>query len=106
LPGQGLETSLDVQFRVDVIPNKSLGVIRVENPGYVMVMGTGGDLDGAMKNATTGLSRWLADAYGLTPQDIAAVLGTAMEYEIAEVVDSEYDVVAKVSKDALAHLGK
>ena len=56
--------------------------------------------------ATTGLSRWLADAYGLTPQDIAAVLGTAMEYEIAEVVDSEYDVVAKVSKDALAHLGK
>jgi acetamidase/formamidase len=106
LPGQGLETSLDVQFRVDVIPNKSLGMIRVENPGYVMVMGTGGDLDGAMKNATTGLSRWLADAYGLTPQDIAAVLGTAMEYEIAEVVDSEYDVVAKVSKDALAHLGK
>jgi acetamidase/formamidase len=106
LPGQGLETSMDVQFRVDVIQNKSLGLTRLENSGYVMVMGTGGDLDGAMKNATTGLSRHLADAYGLTPQDIAAVLGTAMEYEIAEVVDSEYDVVAKVSKDALAHLGK
>ena len=41
-----------------------------------------------------------------SPQDIAAVLGTAMEYEIAEVVDSEYDVVAKVSKQALARLGK
>jgi len=78
----------------------------VENAGYVMVMGTGGDLDGAMKSATTGLSRWLADNYHLTPQDIAAVLGTAMEYEIAEVVDSEYDVVAKVSKDALAQLNK
>jgi len=36
----------------------------------------------------------------------AAVLGTAMEYQIAEVVDSEYDVVAKVSKTALARLGK
>jgi len=59
-----------------------------------------------MKNATTGLSRWLADAYHLTPQDIAAVLGTAMEYQIAEVVDSEYGVVAKVSKTALARLGK
>jgi amidase len=59
-----------------------------------------------MKNATTGLSRWLAVTYHLTPQDIAAVLGTAMKYEIAEVVDSEYDVVAKVSKDALAKLGK
>ena len=52
------------------------------------------------------MSRWLAATYHLTPQDIAAVLGTAMKYEIAEVVDSEYDVVAKVSKDALAKLGK
>jgi acetamidase/formamidase len=78
----------------------------VENGDYVMVMGTGGDLDAAMKSATTGLSRWLADSYRLTPQDIAAVLGTAMEYEIAEVVDSEYDVVAKVSKGALSRLGK
>ena len=106
LPGQGLETSMDVQFTVDVIPNKSLGQTRVENADYVMVMGTGGDLDSAMKSATTSLSRWLADTYHLTPQDIAAVLGTAMEYEIAEVVDSEYDVVAKVSKQALARLGK
>ncbi|HEX4635634.1 MAG TPA: acetamidase/formamidase family protein [Rhizomicrobium sp.] len=106
LPGQGLETSMDVQFTVDVIPNKSLGLTRVENAGYVMVMGTGADLDAAMKSATTGLSRWLADSYHLTPQDIAAVLGTAMEYEIAEVVDSEYDVVAKISKDALTRLGK
>ena len=106
LPGQGLETSMDVQFTVDVIPGKSLGQTRVENAEYVMVMGAAGDLDAAMKAATTGLSRHLADAYHLTPQDIAAVLGTAMEYQIAEVVDSEYGVVAKVSKNALSRLGK
>jgi hypothetical protein len=29
-----------------------------------------------------------------------------MKYEIAEVVDSEYDVVAKLSKSALAKIGK
>jgi acetamidase/formamidase len=106
LPGQGLETSMDVQFSVDVIPGKSLGQPRVEDANYEMVMGTGVSVDAAMKNATTGMSRWLADTYKLTPQDIAAVLGTAMKYEIAEVVDSEYDVVAKVPKDALAKLGK
>jgi amidase len=106
LPGQGLETSMDVQFTVDVVPGRSLGQTRVENADFVMVMGTGGSLDEAMKSATTGLSRWLASAHGLTPQDIAAVLGTEMHYEIAEVVDSEYDVVAKVPKDALARLGK
>jgi len=106
LPGQGLETSMDVQFTVDVVPGQSLGQTRVENTDSVMVMGTGGSLDEAMKSATTGMSRWLASAHGLTPQDIAAVLGTEMHYEIAEVVDSEYDVVAKVPKDALARLGK
>jgi hypothetical protein len=29
-----------------------------------------------------------------------------MQYEIAEVVDSEYDVVAKVRKSALAQIRK
>ena len=106
LPGQGLETSMDVEFSVDVVPNASLGMPRVEDKEYVMVVGTGATVDAAMKNATTGMSRWLASSHGLTPQDIAAVLGTAMKYEIAEVVDSEYDVVAKVSRDALAKIGK
>ncbi len=106
LPGQGLETSMDVQFTVDVIPNASLGQPRVEDRDFVMVMGTGVTVDAAMKNATSGMSRWLASTYHLTPHDIAAVLGTEMKYEIAEVVDSEYDVVAKVSKSALAKIGK
>jgi acetamidase/formamidase len=97
---------MDVQFTVNVIPNVSLGQPRVEDRDYVMVMGTGVTVDAAMKNATTGMSRWLASTYHLTPHDIAAVLGTAMKYEIAEVVDSEYDVVAKVSRDALAKIGK
>src|SRR6202012_3589172 len=60
LPGQGLETSLDVQFTVDVIPDVSLGQPRVEDDHFVMVMGTGVTVDAAMKNATTGMSRWLA----------------------------------------------
>lgn len=106
LPGQGLETSMDVQFSVDVIPGHALGQVRTENADYVMIMGTGATVDAAMKSATTEMSRWLADTYGLTPHDIAPLLGTAMEYEIAEVVDSEYDVVAKVRKDALASLRK
>jgi amidase len=106
LPGQGLETSMDVQFTVDVISGNALGQPRVENSDFVMVMGTGVTLDAAMKSATTEMSHWLAGTYQLTPQDIAAVLGTAMQYEIAEVVDSEYDVVAKVRKSALAQIRK
>jgi amidase len=106
LPGQGLETSLDVTFSVDVIPAVSLGQPRVESADAMMIMGTGATLDAAMKSATTQMSRWLQDTYGLTPHDVAPLLGTAMQYEIAEVVDSEYNVVAKISKDALAKIKK
>ena len=106
LPGQGLETSLDVEFHVDVIPGKALGQPRLENTDYQMIMGTGATLDAAMRSATTQMSRWLTEEYGLTPHDIAQVLGTAMQYEIAEVVDAEYNVVAKLRKDVLAQIRK
>ena len=104
LPGQGLETSLDVTFRVDVIAGRSLSQPRVESADAMMVMGMGDSLDAAMKSATTQMSRWLQDTYGLTPHDVAPILGTAMQYEIAEVVDSEYNVVAKISKETLAKI--
>jgi len=104
LPGQGLETSLDVTFRVDVIAAHALGQPRVESADAMMIMGTGPSLDAAMRSATTQMSRWLQDTYGLTPHDVAPILGTAMQYEIAEVVDSEYNVIAKVGKETLAKI--
>ena len=106
LPGQGLETSMDVQFTVDVISGQAGGHPRVENAEFVMIMGTGVTLDAAMRTATTEMSRWLTATYEMTPQEIAPFLGTAMQYEIAEVVDSEYNVVAKLRKNALAQIRK
>jgi amidase len=47
---------------------------------------------------------WLQRDYKLEPNEIAIVLGTAMRYDIAEVVDPFVHVVAKVRKDALAKL--
>jgi acetamidase/formamidase len=71
-----------------------------------MIMGVGGSLDAAMRNATTTMSRWLTETYGLTQQDIAALLGTALHFQIAEVVDPEFHVVARISKAELAKIRK
>ena len=106
LPGQGLETSMDVHFTVDLIPGQAGGHPRVENGEFMMIMGTGVTLDAAMRTATTEMSRWLATTYQMTPQEIAPFLGTAMQYEIAEVVDSEYNVVSKLRKTTLAQIRK
>jgi acetamidase/formamidase len=104
LPGQGLETSMDIQVRVELIPGQALGQPRLESQDAMMIMGTGFTLDAAMKSATTQISRWLTDTYGLTPNEIAPLLGTALKYEIAEVVDAEFNVVARLGKDDLAKI--
>jgi amidase len=104
LPGQAMETSMDVTFSVEVIENKSLGQPWLETSDEVAVMGVGGSLDDALRVATTGLAQWLTERYHLSPSDIAAVLGSAMHYEIAEVVDPQINIVAKIRKDMLARI--
>jgi hypothetical protein len=47
---------------------------------------------------------WLEREYKLQPNEAAVVLGTAMRYDIAEVVDPLVHVVAKIHKSALAQL--
>jgi amidase len=108
LTGNALETSMDVEFTVDLVKGgaRGQGGPRVENDEYLMAMGIGGSLNEALQTSTTELSKWLARDYGLNPAEISAVLGTSMRYDIAEVVDPYVNVVAKVSKKALAPLKK
>jgi acetamidase/formamidase len=104
LPGQAMETSMDVTFSVEVIEGKSLGQTWIETEDEVGVMGVGGSLDESLRVATTGMALWLTDRYHLSQAEIAAVLGTAMRYEIAEVVDPQINIVAKIRKDMLARI--
>jgi len=106
LTGNALETSMDVEFTVDLVEGKSLGQPRAENDDYVMVMGIAGSLDDALRSATTGMARWLQDEYKLNSAEAAMVLGSSMRYDIAEVVDPQVHIVAKVAKTALAQIAK
>jgi amidase len=101
LNGNALETSMDVEFTVDVIPNKSLATPRVESPTHIMTVGLGGTLEDALRAATSGLGQWLEQDYSLTPSEIAIVLGSAVEYTISEVADRNAGVAAKLRKDRL-----
>jgi acetamidase/formamidase len=106
LNGNALETPVDVEFTVDVIPGVSTLGPRAENDEYLMSMGIAGSLDDALKLATTQLAEWIESEYKLTPNEAAIVLGTSIHYEIAEVVDSQVNVVAKIEKAALAQILK
>ncbi|HTV80496.1 MAG TPA: acetamidase/formamidase family protein [Steroidobacteraceae bacterium] len=104
ITGQGLETSMDVEFTVTLIRDELLDQPWAENDRYIMVSGIGGSLQAAQQNATAGLSNWLISHYRLDSGEVATVLATSIRYDIAEVVDPEVHVVARIGKDVLALL--
>lgn len=104
LNGDALETSMDVEFTVDLLRGQHIGGPRFEDAEYLMASGIAGSLNDALQQATTELARWLEHDYKLSPNESNVVLGTSMRYDIAEVVDPQVHIVAKVSKAALASL--
>lgn len=104
LTGDALETSMDIEFTVEVQPGFAPPNPRFENADYLMASGIAGSIDDAFRGATTNLVRWLERKYGLNAAEVSSVLGTSMVYEVAEVVDPSVHVVAKVPKSALAAL--
>jgi amidase len=104
LNGNALETSMDVELTVDVIPGKWIRGPRVESATHIMAMGLGGSLEDAMRGATGSMAAWLNEDYKLTPSEVAQVLGTASEYRISEVADRNAGIVLKINKDRLKGL--
>ena len=104
LNGNALETSMDVEFTVDVIPGKRITGPRVESATHIMAMGLGGSLDDAFRAATAGMAQWLTDEYKLTPSEVAQVLGTSAEYKVSEVADRNAGIVLKINKERLKPL--
>lgn len=104
LNGNALETSMDVEFTVDVISAKSISGPRVESATHIMAMGLAGSIDDAFRGATTNMAQWLTKDYQLTPSEVAEVLGTAAEYKVSEAADRNAGVVLKIDKERLQSL--
>jgi amidase len=106
LNGNALETSLDVEFSVDIIPGRRTPGPRVESATHIMAMGLGGSLDDAFKSATANMAGWIAEDYKLTPAETAELFGTAAEYRVSEVADRNAGVVLKINKERLKSLSE
>jgi amidase len=96
--GSAIETSLDVEFSVDLIKGKKINWPRLENQDFIMVLGSSRALNEALQHATTELLRWLMESYGFDERGASLLLGEGMEYEISNVVDPEFTIVAKMRK--------
>jgi amidase len=99
--GTGVETSMDVEFTVALVKQKTIGWPRLENDTHIMVLGSARPLLEAFQHATSEMQRWLMTDYGFSERGASTFMGQAMEYEIANVVDPNFTVVAKVRKSML-----
>jgi acetamidase/formamidase len=104
LTGDALETSMEFSFTVKLVKGKGVPQPRAENEQFRMASGIANSLPEALQQATTNLARWLSDDYKLSANEVAVVLGSAIQYQIAEVVDPLVHVVAKIDKKVLAGL--
>ena len=104
--GTGLETSADVTFTVDVIRGYATSQVRAETKDYLISFGVSGSVPDSIQLATTQLAEWIKRDYKLNDSEVALFLGDVLKYDVTELVDPHFNVVAKVPKSALATLNK
>jgi acetamidase/formamidase len=119
--GTGIETTLAVEFSVEVIKKKEwphssvarastiagefeLEWPRVETADYLMAVGSATTLQQALQHATTELHHWLDDDFGFSERSLSIFLGPALEYEVANVAGPSFTVVAKVKKSYIPRI--
>jgi amidase len=99
--GTGLETSMDVELTVELVKKKQVGWPRLENATHITALGSSRALLEALQHSSAEMQRILMEDYGFTERGAQVFMGQAAEYEIANVVDPAFTVVAKMRKDLL-----
>ena len=100
--GTGVETSMDVEFSVQVIKKTAIQWPRLENDTHIMVLGSERPLLQALQHATSEMHRWLMTEYQLSERGASTLMGQTLEYEVGNVVDPHFTMVAKMRKSILA----
>jgi amidase len=106
LTGDALETSMDIEFTVDVIKGQRFSNPLAENEEYRISIGIGGSLPEALQIATSGMMRWLNRDYKLSASESAMVMGFALKYDVVDIVGTQVSIAAKLPKTALEKLLK
>ncbi len=97
LCGVALEISAKVTLEFDLIKGKSIKWPRIESPDELMVVGSARPMEDAARIAYAELIDWMTE-YGWDRLDAYQALTQAGKLYCANMVDTVYSMVAKVSK--------
>lgn len=90
--GTAVETSMDVEFTVEVRKGAAPSCPRVERAEALMSIGSQPEfvssLDRGLQMATSDMIQWLGTDYGLQPWEAHLLIGMTAKYEVATVAGS------------------
>ena len=84
LIGQGTETSMDVQFTVNLRKRQSITWPRVERADYIVTLGaTPGALERGFREAISEMAAWLQTGYGLSQREAHTLIHMTAQLRVA-----------------------
>lgn len=95
LCGVALETSAEIQVRLDVIKGKAIDWPRIIDEDWIMTVGSSRPLMEAYKIAHVEMVKWLCEDHGYDKWDALQLLSQVGRCRVGNVVDPNYSVVAK-----------
>jgi amidase len=90
--GTGIETSMDVEFTVQLRKQAKLTMPRLETADSIVSIGSqqefSSSLNPSLEMATTDMIRWLVSSYGFEPWAAHLLIGVQARYEVVTVAGS------------------
>ncbi|MFM2031237.1 MAG: hypothetical protein RLZZ297_2 [Chloroflexota bacterium] len=102
--GTGIECAVQVVLTCNKAPMQAIRWPRAEDATHLLSVGNARPLDQALQHATSEMHRLLIEC-GADATTAAVLMSQAIEYQIGNVFDPAYTVVAKMSKKILAQHG-
>lgn len=100
--GVAVETAMDTVVVIDLIKGGApLAWPRIESDTEIMTTGSTRPLEDAFRISHSQLVHWVSDLTGLSPMDAYQFVSQTARTPIANVVDTNYTVVAKLKKEFL-----
>jgi len=101
ITGVACEIPATVTVTFDLMKGKKIAWPRIVSEKYIMTTGSTRPVDDALRIASCELIEWMVCDYGFDRFEAYHLLGQAVKYRVGNMVDPNYTVVAKMSKEYL-----
>jgi amidase len=98
IDGAAIETSMNVQFTVNLIKGKTIAWPHMVNDRYLISVGSTRPLMDALRLGCVDLVNTLVSDYGYDRWEAVELLGQAGKIEVANVVDPQFSVACEIDK--------